>query len=243
MNNGFYQPEHAGADGSSFRGHGNLCRPARLHGLGQARRCRRRCSRCADRYGVKLSVATMPSPWGRSRPTRTRGRFTSCTSMRISTSSMHVRASPGAMAAEAPCLGDGARKGHHDARPAQHDVGQQEGLRGGESLWDACRPAAEVSLDRRHAALAIFPMGSGSTYRSTSTASIRRSRQAPVSHGGFTYYEAKDLLREVARRFEVVGVDFVEVSPPTTRPGSHRSSRTSLDFIGSIFHERAKRRG
>jgi agmatinase len=34
---------------------------------------------------------------------------------------------------------------------------------------------------------------------------------ATISHGGFTYYEAKDLLREVAKRFEVVGVDFVEV--------------------------------
>ncbi|MGV1759989.1 arginase family protein [Rhizobium sp. A22-96] len=68
---------------------------------------------------------------------------------------------------------------------------------------------------------------------------------ATISHGGFTYYEAKDLLREVARRFEVVGVDFVEVSPPYDPSGitSLLAARTSLDFIGSIFHERAKRRG
>jgi agmatinase len=37
---------------------------------------------------------------------------------------------------------------------------------------------------------------------------------ATISHGGFSYYEGKDILREVARRFEVVGADFVEVSPP-----------------------------
>jgi agmatinase len=67
---------------------------------------------------------------------------------------------------------------------------------------------------------------------------------ATISHGGFTYYEAKDLLREVARRFHVVGVDFVEVSPPYDPSGitSLLAARTSLDFIGSIFHERAKRR-
>jgi agmatinase len=67
---------------------------------------------------------------------------------------------------------------------------------------------------------------------------------ATISHGGFTYYEAKDLLREVATRFDVVGVDFVEVSPPYDPSGitSLLAARTSLDFIGSIFHERAKRR-
>jgi agmatinase len=67
---------------------------------------------------------------------------------------------------------------------------------------------------------------------------------ATISHGGFTYYEAKDLLREVARRFEVVGADFVEVSPPYDPSGitALLAARTSLDFIGSIFHERAKRR-
>lgn len=68
---------------------------------------------------------------------------------------------------------------------------------------------------------------------------------ATISHGGFAYYEAKDLLREVARRFNVVGADFVEVSPPYDPSGitSLLAARTSLDFIGSIFHERAKRRG
>jgi arginase family enzyme len=50
--------------------------------------------------------------------------------------------------------------------------------------------------------------------------------------------------REVARRFEVVGADFVEVSPPYDPSGitSLLAARISLDFIGSILHERAKRR-
>jgi agmatinase len=66
---------------------------------------------------------------------------------------------------------------------------------------------------------------------------------ATISHGGFTYYEVKELLREVATRFEVVGVDFVEVSPPYDPSGitALLAARTSLDLIGSIFHERAKR--
>ncbi|AWN43460.1 arginase [Methylobacterium durans] len=67
---------------------------------------------------------------------------------------------------------------------------------------------------------------------------------ATISHGGFSYYEVKDILRVVAQRFEVVGVDFVEVSPPYDPSGitALLAARTSLDFIGSIFHERARRR-
>jgi agmatinase len=67
---------------------------------------------------------------------------------------------------------------------------------------------------------------------------------ATISHGGFSYYEGKDILREIARRFEVVGANFVGVCPPYDPSGitSLLAARTSLDFIGSIFHERAKRR-
>ena len=67
---------------------------------------------------------------------------------------------------------------------------------------------------------------------------------ATISHGGLTYYEGRDILKEVARRFEVVGADFVEVSPPYDPSGitSLLAARLSLDFIGAIFHERAKRR-
>jgi agmatinase len=64
---------------------------------------------------------------------------------------------------------------------------------------------------------------------------------ATISHGGFNYYEAKELLREIARRVEIVGADFVEVSPPYDPSGitALLAARTSLDFIGSIFHQRA----
>ena len=49
------------------------------------------------------------------------------------------------------------------------------------------------------------------------------------------YHEAKELLREVATRFEVVGVDFVDVSPPYDPSGitALPAARTSLDLIGS----------
>ena len=38
------------------------------------------------------------------------------------------------------------------------------------------------------------------------------------SPGGFTYHEVVDLLRGVAAKGDVVGLDFVEVAPDTTRP-------------------------
>jgi agmatinase len=67
---------------------------------------------------------------------------------------------------------------------------------------------------------------------------------ATISHGGFTYYEARDILKLIAARFDVVGVDFVEVSPPYDPAGitSLLAARISLDFIGAIFHQRARRR-
>lgn len=63
-----------------------------------------------------------------------------------------------------------------------------------------------------------------------------------ISHGGLTYFEGKELLREIAKRFDVVGVDFVELSPPYDPAGvtALLVARLSLDFIGYIFHERAK---
>ena len=56
---------------------------------------------------------------------------------------------------------------------------------------------------------------------------------ATISHGGFSYYEAKDILREVARRFEVVGAEFVEVRLPTTPQGSLRCSPRERASISS----------
>jgi Arginase family len=49
----------------------------------------------------------------------------------------------------------------------------------------------------------------------------------------------------MVRRFDVVGADFVEVSPPYDQSGITLllAARTSLDFVGPIFHERANRQG
>lgn len=61
---------------------------------------------------------------------------------------------------------------------------------------------------------------------------------ATISHGGLSYYEGKDILREIASRFDVVGVDFVEVSPHYDPSGitSLLAARLTLDFLGAIFH-------
>ena len=63
-----------------------------------------------------------------------------------------------------------------------------------------------------------------------------------ISHGGFSYYEVRDLLKEAAKRFEIVGADLVEVSPPydPSQITAFLAARISLDFIGAIFHTRAK---
>lgn len=63
---------------------------------------------------------------------------------------------------------------------------------------------------------------------------------ATISHGGLSYYEGKDILREIASRFEVVGADFVEVSPPYDPSGitSLLAARLTLDFIGAIYGQR-----
>jgi agmatinase len=66
-----------------------------------------------------------------------------------------------------------------------------------------------------------------------------------ISHGGFTYYEVRDLLKDLARRTEIVGFDLVEVSPPYDPSGvtSLLAARIGLDFIGAIFRARRQRAG
>ncbi|WP_417261461.1 agmatinase [Celeribacter sp.] len=63
---------------------------------------------------------------------------------------------------------------------------------------------------------------------------------ATISHGGLSYYEGKDILREIASRFDVVGVDFVEVSPPYDPSGitSLLAARLTLDVLGAMYHEK-----
>jgi agmatinase len=63
------------------------------------------------------------------------------------------------------------------------------------------------------------------------------------SHGGFLYYEVLELLQEVARRHEVVGLDLVEVAPDYDPSGSTQilAAQLLLNFLGFIFHARGAR--
>lgn len=63
------------------------------------------------------------------------------------------------------------------------------------------------------------------------------------SHGGFLYYEVLEILQGIARAHEVVGIDLVEVAPDYDPSGSTQilAAQVLLNFLGFIFHERAKR--
>lgn len=60
--------------------------------------------------------------------------------------------------------------------------------------------------------------------------------------GGFTYYEAKDILLAVCARCNVVGFDLVEVAPMYDGPGqltALHGARLILDTVGAVFRRRA----
>lgn len=63
------------------------------------------------------------------------------------------------------------------------------------------------------------------------------------SHGGFLYYEVLEMLQALARRNEVVGIDLVEVAPDYDHTGGTAilAAQVLLNFLGFVFHERAKR--
>jgi agmatinase len=63
------------------------------------------------------------------------------------------------------------------------------------------------------------------------------------SHGGFLYYEVIDLLKGLAKRGDVVGIDLVEVAPDYDHTGTTAflAARVLMDFLGFIFHERMQR--
>ena len=63
------------------------------------------------------------------------------------------------------------------------------------------------------------------------------------SHGGFLYYEVLEILQGIARDHDVVGIDLVEVAPDYDPTGSTPilAAQVLLNFLGFIFHERAKR--
>ncbi|MEO0390947.1 MAG: agmatinase [Pseudomonadota bacterium] len=57
------------------------------------------------------------------------------------------------------------------------------------------------------------------------------------SHGGFLYYDVLELLQEVARRHEIVGIDLVEVAPDYDPTGSTAilAAQVLLNLLGFIF--------
>ena len=60
------------------------------------------------------------------------------------------------------------------------------------------------------------------------------------SHGGFLYYEVLELLKGVAERGRVVGMDLVEVAPAYDPTGitAFLAAQLLLNFLGFVFHRR-----
>ena len=63
------------------------------------------------------------------------------------------------------------------------------------------------------------------------------------SHGGFLYYEVLEILQQVARNHDIVGIDLVEVAPDYDRDGTTAilAAQVLLNFLGFIFHARSQR--
>lgn len=62
------------------------------------------------------------------------------------------------------------------------------------------------------------------------------------SHGGFLYYEVLEILQGLSKHGNVVGIDLVEVAPDYDQTGSTAilAAQLLMNFIGFVFHERAK---
>lgn len=63
------------------------------------------------------------------------------------------------------------------------------------------------------------------------------------SHGGFLYYEVLELLQNVARDHDIIGIDLVEVAPDYDPSGSTTilAAQLLLNLLGFIFHARGFR--
>ena len=63
------------------------------------------------------------------------------------------------------------------------------------------------------------------------------------SHGGFLYYDVLELLQQVAKHHEVVGIDLVEVAPDYDTSGTTAilAAQVLLNLLGFIFHTRGFR--
>jgi len=60
------------------------------------------------------------------------------------------------------------------------------------------------------------------------------------SHGGFLYYDVLELLQQVAKHHDIVGIDLVEVAPDYDPTGSTGilAAQVLLNLLGFIFHEK-----
>ena len=60
------------------------------------------------------------------------------------------------------------------------------------------------------------------------------------SHGGFLYYDVLEMLKVVAHRHEIVGIDLVEVAPDYDPTGSTAilAAQVLMNLLGFVFHAR-----
>ena len=61
------------------------------------------------------------------------------------------------------------------------------------------------------------------------------------SHGGFLYYDVLELLQQVAKSHQIVGIDLVEVAPDYDYSGSTQilAAQILLNLLGFIFYAKA----
>ena len=60
------------------------------------------------------------------------------------------------------------------------------------------------------------------------------------SHGGFLYYDVLEILQEVSKNNEIIGIDLVEVAPAydPSEGTAILAAQLLLNFLGFIFHSR-----
>jgi agmatinase len=62
------------------------------------------------------------------------------------------------------------------------------------------------------------------------------------SHGGFQYYEVLEIFQGLAKKGDVVAIDFVEVAPDYDQTGSTAflAAQFLMNVLGFIFHEKGR---
>ena len=68
-----------------------------------------------------------------------------------------------------------------------------------------------------------------------------RQELARPAIGGFLYYDVLEMLQEVSKHHEIIGIDLVEVAPDYDPTGSTAilAAQVLLNVLGFIFHQRA----